>query len=268
MTRFDMSPQALDQRAAQSPLDYALGLRDSDVLSLVRTALERDHCRLAFQPVVTAGPQRRVAFHEGLIRVMDTTGRVIPAAQFMRQISETDLGREVDCASLRLGFAMLRTNPARRVSINTSARSIADGKWRRTLERELHDAPLAAERLILEIGEDQAMLLPEVVIRFMEEMQPRGISFALDDFGAGLTAFRHLKDFMFDLVKIDRHFVRDIAESPDNQVLTEALTMVAHQFEMFAVAEGVETEAEAAFLTHIGVDCLQGYHIGRPGFAL
>lgn len=268
MTRFDMSPQALDQRATQSPLDYALGLRDADVLSMVREALAKDHCRLAFQPVVVAGPQRSLAFYEGLIRVMDQAGRVIPAGQFMRQISETDLGREIDCASLRLGFEMLRANPGMRLSINTSARSIADGKWRRTIEHELHQNPLAAERLILEIGESQAMLLPEVVIRFMEEMQPQGVCFALDDFGAGLTAFRHLKDFMFDLVKIDQHFVRGIADDPDNQVLAEALTMVAHQFEMFAVAEGVETAEEAAFLTGIGVDCLQGYHIGRPGFAI
>lgn len=263
-----MSPQALDKRAAQSPLDYALGLRDADVLTMVRDALANDRCRLAFQPVVVAGPQHKLAFHEGLIRVMDKAGRVIPAGQFMRQISETDLGREIDCASLRLGFQMLRENPTKRLSINTSARSIADGKWRRVIEQGMDANPLAAERLILEIGEDQAMLLPEVVTRFMEEMQPRGVSFALDDFGAGLTAFRHLKDFLFDLVKIDRHFVQNIDSNPDSQVLAEALTMVAHQFEMFAVAEGVETAAEEAYLTRIGVDCLQGYHIGRPGFVL
>jgi len=98
----------------------------------------------------------------------------------------------------------------------------------------------------------------------MAEMQPLGIAFALDDFGAGFTAFRYLKEFFFDLVKIDDVFVRDIAHHPDNQVLAEALITVAHQFEMFAVAEGVETEPEAAFLRSIGCDCLQGYHIGVP----
>ena len=108
------------------------------------------------------------------------------------------------------------------------------------------------------------MLLPEVVMRFMADMQPRGISFALDDFGAGLTAFRYLKDFLFDLVKIDALFVRGIDQSPDNQVMAEALITVAHQFEMFAVAEGVETQAEARHMMRLGVDCLQGYHYGRP----
>jgi len=112
------------------------------------------------------------------------------------------------------------------------------------------------------------MLLHEVVIRFMEEMQPCGMAFGLDHFGAGMTAFRHLKDFYFDLVKIDRCFVRNINSDPDNQVLTEALITVAHQFEMFAVAEGVESAAEAAFLQSLGIDCLQGFHIGVPKFSI
>ncbi len=120
------------------------------------------------------------------------------------------------------------------------------------------------DRLIFEIGETSAMMLHENVIRFMAEMQPKGVGFALDGFGAGLTAFRHLKSFFFDLVKIDKSFVRRIDTDPDNQVLAEALITVAHQFEMFAVADGVESPAEAAFLTELGVDCLQGYHFGVP----
>ena len=74
----------------------------------------------------------------------------------------------------------------------------------------------------------------------------------------GLTAFRHLKDFFFDLVKVDGHFTRNIHQDPDNQVLAEALITVAHQFEMFAVAESVESQAEADFLISVGVDCVQG----------
>ncbi|PIE10162.1 MAG: diguanylate phosphodiesterase [Rhodobacterales bacterium] len=261
-------PPPPDQISAQSPLDYAFAVRDVDVLTMVRTALENGWCRLAVQPVVLAGDVQKIAFYEGLIRVQDDRGRIIPAGQFLPVIGETDLGREVDCASLRLGFDLLRTNPTLRLSINTSARSIADGKWRRVMDQGLAADPLAGERLILEIGESQAMLLPEVVIRFMEEMQPCGVSFALDDFGAGMTAFRHLKDFFFDLVKIDRLFIAGIHESPDNQVITEALTMISHQFEMFAVAQGVERVEEARFLQGIGIDCLQGYYLGRPGFQL
>ena len=112
------------------------------------------------------------------------------------------------------------------------------------------------------------MQLHEVVIRFMAEIQPQGVAFALDGFGAGMTAFRHMKDFLFDLVKIDKSFVRDIATDPDNQILAEALLMVAHQFEMFAVADGVESAEDAQFLTRMGADCLQGYHFGVPKFEI
>lgn len=268
MSAYERTQSALDDQTPKDPLEYAVSVRDRDVLAMVRNALAKGDCALALQPVVMAGGGRRVAFHECLIRVLDETGRIIPAAQFMGQIEETTLGREVDCASLRLAFDLLRREPSTRMAVNVSARSLGDGLWRRILDENLSRNSGLAERLILEISEDSAMTLPEVVIRFMEEMQPHGLAFALDDFGAGLTAFRHLKDFFFDLVKIDSCFVRGIEQDPDNQVIAEALITIAHQFEMFAVAEGVESEAEAQFLEKIGVDCLQGYLFGVPRFRI
>lgn len=242
-----------------------LAAPEADVPALVRAALAEGRASLAFQPVVTAAEGApRTAFHEGFIRLADGAGRVIPAGRFMDEVEATALGREIDCASLGLGMQTLRRHPHLRLAINMSARSIGDGAWRRALEAGLARAPGVGERLILEISEGSAMLLPEVVVRFMAEMQPRGVSFAMDDFGAGLIAFRHLRDFRFDLVKVDRCFVAGIDASPDNQVLAEALVMVAHQFEMFAVAEGVETEGEARRLRALGFDCLQGYLFGRP----
>ncbi len=254
----------LSASEAQNPLDYAVSARDGDIKAMVQRALDAGNAQLAFQPVVAAQAVDQIAFYEGLIRVLDDNGRIIPAYQFMSDIEETELGREIDCASLSLGLDTLRRHPHMRVSINMSARSMADGKWRRILDQGLHRNPKLAERLILEISENSAMLLHEVLIRFMAEMQPLGVSFALDDFGAGMTAFSHLKDFFFDLVKIDKCFIRNIHQAPDNQVMAEALINVAQQFEMFAVAEGVETAEEAALLQRLGVDCLQGYHFGVP----
>lgn len=261
------SSSAWHDQTPRDPLEYAVSVRDRDVLSMVRSALATGNCALAVQSVHAAHQGFPVAFYECLIRVLDETGRVIPAAQFMGQIEETSLGRDIDCASLKLAFGLLERNVDVRLSVNVSARSLGDAAWRRVLDAALAENAMHADRLILEISEDSAMQLPEVVIRFMEEMQPHGVAFALDDFGAGLTAFRHLKDFFFDLVKIDSLFIRNIHNDPDNQVLAEALVTVAHQFEMFAVAEGVETQAESDFLISIGLDCLQGYHFGVPKFS-
>ncbi|MFU8823982.1 EAL domain-containing protein [Yoonia sp.] len=266
MPNTTISKTDLTEMAVGDPLLYALASRDTDVLALVRDALVSERASLAFHPILTADAVPKISFYEGLVRVKDQAGWIIPAAHFMPLVEDTVMGRQIDCISLTLALRHLKQNPGLRLSINLSARSVGDGEWRRILDAGLRDPAQLGERLIFEISETSAMLLHEVVARFMAEMQPKGVAFALDGFGAGMTAFRHLKDFFFDLVKIDKSFVRNIDTDADNQVLAEALITVAHQFEMFAIADGVETEEEAAFLRKIGVDALQGYLFGVPRF--
>ncbi|MFQ1701052.1 EAL domain-containing protein [Loktanella agnita] len=268
MQKTTFTQAEIEEQSLTDPLHYAMASQDADVKSLVRAAIAAGRAQLAFHPIVTADASQRVAFYEGLVRLMDDTGRIIPASHFMPTVEETGIGREIDCITLELALETLRQNPQLRLSVNLSARSIGDGAWRRTLDHGLLARSDPGERLIFEISENSAMLLHENVIRFMAEMQPKGVAFALDGFGAGMTAFRYLKDFLFDFVKIDKSFIKNIESDPDNQVLAEALITVAHQFEMFAVADGVETEAEADFLRKLGVDCLQGYHYGVPRFDL
>ena len=136
--------------------------------------------------------------------------------------------------------------------------------WDETLERGLFDNPTAAERLIIEITETAPWEDPCKVADFMMRMDALGCAFALDDFGAGNTAFRYFKDFFFDIVKIDGSFIRDIHKDRDNQVLADALRRIAHHFDMFTVAEYVETEQDAEYLVRSGIDCLQGFLFGAP----
>lgn len=250
--------------ADRTALDFAAEEADRAMFKAATQAVRRRRGFLAFQPVVQAADPGRVAFWEGLIRLEDLDGKVLPASSFMPVAEAHDLGRRIDILSLELGLLALREEPSLRLSINMSARSIGYPQWLRMLETGIADDPTIAERLILEITESSAMLLPEVVRQFMSNMRRHGVSFALDDFGAGYTAFRYLKDFTFDIVKIDGMFIRNVATDPDNQVLTQALVMIARQFDMFTVAEAVETEAEAAWLKQCGVDCLQGYRFGAP----
>ena len=108
------------------------------------------------------------------------------------------------------------------------------------------------------------MLVPEIVIAFMDDWQREGIAFALDDFGAGYTAIRYFRDFYFDILKIDGQFIRNIHADRDNQVVTAALLSIGKQFDMMCVAESVETLADAQFLQALGVECMQGYLFGAP----
>lgn len=250
--------------ADSNPLEFAVAQRDKDILAMVRNAVDRRNVLMAYQPVVQAARQDRIAFHEGLLRVMDSTGRIIPARDFIPIVENTELGRKLDCIALETGLRTLAENPTLRLAINMSARSIGYPAWMKILNCGIVIDDTVAERLILEITESSAMQMPELVSVFMQEFQQRGVSFSLDDFGAGYTSFRYLREFYFDILKIDGQFIRGIASNPDNQVLTEALLGIARHFDMFTVAEAVETAADAAYLSELGLDCLQGYYFGAP----
>ena len=247
-----------------SPLKAAISQRDRETLFMVAEALKYKEAMLAFQPVVVANNPARVGFYEGLIRILDATGRIIPAQDFIHVIEDTELGREIDCVALELGLQALNAEPSLRLSINMSARSIGYSNWKRVLAEGLARNPNIGERLILEITEASAMMMPELVTSFMADLQRKGICFALDDFGAGYTALRYLKEFYFDIMKIDGQFIRGIHSDPDNQVLVEALITIGRQFDMLTVAEAVEGPRDAQFLIDLGIDCLQGYHFGAP----
>lgn len=253
----------IDARAGfASPLGVAISESDRATMSMVREAIDARRLRLAWQPVVLSRDPARVAFHEGLIRVLDPTGRIIPARDFIDAVESHEMGREIDCVALEMGLGALARHANLRISINMSARSIGYPRWNRILKRGLGLGPTIGERLILEITESSAMLVPELVIAFMEDLQQQGVAFALDDFGSGYTAIRYFKDFFFDILKIDAQFVRNIHRDPDNAALTAALISIGKHFDMFTVAEAVELPEEADHLRALGVDCLQGFLFG------
>jgi len=249
---------------AESPLAFAVNQRDQDTLDMVKAAVTHNQTMLAYQPIMRSDAQNKVAFYEGLIRVPDPTGRIIPAKDFMPVVENSELGRQIDANALRMGLRALQTNPGLRLSINMSARSIGYKPWIQTLHQFLKRDAALGERLILEITESSAMLVPELVMNFMNELQPHGVCFAMDQFGAGYTAIRYFKEFYFDILKIDGQFVKSIAQNADNRAIVGALISIAHHFDMLTVAERVETAEDAECLAQMGVDCLQGYFFAAP----
>ena len=93
------------------PLSHAVTTCDSAVLDMVRDALNLNRCVLAYQPIVQSGDFKKGAFYEGLIRIVDPSGRYIPAKDFMGSVEDLELGRQVDCASLDLGLKALEAHP-------------------------------------------------------------------------------------------------------------------------------------------------------------
>lgn len=253
-----------NQIAGRDPLTAAVSMQDRETLRMVEQALLRRQVMLAFQPVVVSADPSRIAFHEALIRIMDETGRIIPAKDFIDAVETKELGRRIDCAALELGLAELIAQPGLRLSINMSARSIGYARWMNILADGLARDPSVGERLILEITESSAMLMPDIVTAFIEDLHNRNVSFALDDFGAGYTSFRYLREFYFDILKIDGQFIKGIARDADNQALTRALVSIGQHFDMLTVAEMVETKADYDWLAMSGIDCLQGFYFAAP----
>lgn len=256
--------QPPQQRGALSPLDFAITKHAQGTIETVKEAIAHNQTLLAFQPIMRSDALGQVGFYEGLIRVLDATGRVIPAGEFMKKIEDTETGREIDVLALRHGLKSLKNNPTLRLSINMSARSIGYRPWMNCLNRFLTISPALGERLILEISESSAMMVPELVIDFMERLQPKGICFALDNFGSGQMAIRYFKDFDFDILKIDGQFMRGIARDPDNQAVVRALFAISNEFDMLTVAESIESHQDALVAQQIGIDCLQCYYFAAP----
>ncbi len=124
-----------------TPLSFAVASRDSETLDMVDHAVRSRNVKLAYQPVVQALAPTKPAFFEGLIRVMDETGRTIPAREFIDQIETHEIGRIIDCLALDLGLGALAVDPDLKLSINMSARSIGYKRWLTTLEQGIAQTP-------------------------------------------------------------------------------------------------------------------------------
>ncbi len=231
--------------------------------AMVSSAIAEGRVGLAFQPIFRSGGRPLVAFHEGLIRIRDRDGRTLPAGEFIPAIEDTTLVQAIDRIALQKALDMLSADPRQRISVNISMNTVGDADWMRILESGCKNRPEIADRLIIELTESTPILDPEFLAYFIEKGHKLGCSFAIDDFGSGYTGFSHFRKFKFDMVKIDGQFISDLPNNRDNQVLVEALVMIAKQFDMFTVAEFVETAEESALLQKLGIDAMQGYYYGR-----
>jgi len=227
----------------------------------VSAALNDNRIELFYQPIVRSDSNNFVAFYEGLARIQMPDGTIIPAGRFMPFIENTPLGTKLDRRVLCLALKQLTDNTDIRLSINMSVLSMQDSAWLAILESADSNT---CERLIIEITEGAAMSDIELTTAFMHRVRRKNCSIALDDFGTGATSFRYFKDFLFDFIKIDGLFIRDLCYDKDNQVLVQALIDISKHFDMVTVAEFIETDGEAEMATKLGIDCLQGYLIGEP----
>lgn len=227
------------------------------------SALNEGRIHLAFQPIVDA-TTHEIEFFEALIRLESDKGAVIAAGEFIEIAQELGLIRLVDHHALDLVIETLVDNPDARLSFNVSNETACDPEWLSKLALAAKSHDTLASRLVVEITESHAVESLAESSRFISSLHDLGFRVALDDFGAGYTSFKNLKELDFDLIKIDGHFARKLDENPENAGFIKALVDLAKLTNAKTIIEWVEDSASAEKFRQWGLDYLQGYKFGKP----
>jgi len=230
-------------------------------------ALNEGRIRIAYQPIVYT-KSTRPAFYECLVRMESTDGELIGAGAFVPAAERLGLMRLLDLRVLELAIATLIDTPGFNLAINISAATAVDSVWLDHLRAYMQINPDLAKRLIVEITETTMIHDVGESSRFVKNLHDLGCKVALDDFGAGYTSFRNLKNLNVDLVKLDGAFVANLRNEPDNQFFVKTFIDLARNFGLATVAEWVENEEDAAMLRSWDVDFLQGFLYGQPELEL
>src|SRR6185503_12874932 len=235
----------------------------------LRRAIGRDELRLFYQPIVEAHT-RRIASHEALVRWQHPERGLVLPAEFIQLAEETGIILKIGEWVLREACRWSTFIGAERniqVAVNLSARQFNDPQLPRMVARALKDTGLPPRLLELEITESTAMQQTDMTLRTLKKLKQLGVSIAIDDFGTGYSSLSYLRRFPVDKIKIDRSFVAEVPADRDQGAIVAAIVALAHALQIHVVAEGVETEAQRAFLKSIGCDFIQGYLVGRPADA-
>ena len=239
----------------------AMRQNNMDAASEILKGLNENRLRLAYQPVV-ASHDSNVAFHECLMRLEQSDGTIVPAGRLMPVAEKLGLVRLVDQRILQMVLEELANCREARLSVNVSPQSAVRSDWLDTLSAALARLPNdVAPRLIVEITETAAIESLEETTRFVTRVRELGAKIAIDDFGAGYTSFRNLKNLCFDIVKIDGSFVQNLATEADDRIFVRTLVDLAKSFSIETVAEWVSDTESVSLLNDMGVSYLQGNYV-------
>ncbi|HTO41527.1 MAG TPA: GGDEF and EAL domain-containing protein [Rhizomicrobium sp.] len=247
----------------KSPQLETARLRLMGIADEVVAALKQDRLTFAYQPIVDAKTKEPVHY-ECLLRMIKLDGSVATAGQFVPAAEQLGLVRLVDRHALELAVSQLHAHPEITLAVNVSGTTAGDPAWLQSFIRYVQSNSAIANRIIVELTETAALHHFEDNARFVSQLREMGCRVAIDDFGAGYTSFRNLQMLRVDTVKIDGAYVRDLSQSPENQIFVRTLVALAKNFALKTVAEWVSSDEDAALLESFGVDYFQGFHFGEP----
>jgi diguanylate cyclase (GGDEF)-like protein/PAS domain S-box-containing protein len=237
----------------------------------ISKALEEGRFQLYQQPIV--GVQTKDRNHlEVLLRMIDEDGKVIPPGAFMPAAERYGLMPDIDRWVIREVFKhMDKDDPAdpikntdRVIAINLSGDSINDSELLDYILQQKEKYHITLSQVCFEITETVAISNLSKATVFINELKKHGCQFALDDFGSGLSSFAYLKNLPVNYLKIDGGFVRNISRDRIDRTMVESIQHIGEVMGLSTIAEHVEDESTLTVLEEIGLDYVQGFHLGRP----
>lgn len=234
----------------------------------MRQALELGELQLVYQPQVEAQTGRMVGV-EALLRWHHPEQGVMSPATFIPLAEETGFIVPIGDWVLRTACAQAKAwqeagLPPIRVAVNLSARQFQEGRLEATVRRVLAETGLEPQFLELEITEGIMMTNHTQTVEQLHRLKALGVKVAIDDFGIGYSSLGYLKKFPIDTLKIDKSFIRDCTDVPEDAAIVKAVIALAKNLNIPVVAEGVENPRQLAFLCAEGCDVIQGYLYSPP----
>ncbi|NET46300.1 bifunctional diguanylate cyclase/phosphodiesterase [Okeania sp. SIO2B3] len=234
----------------------------------LRNALKRSEFQVYYQPKVNiktgkitgaealvrwSHPNRGLVSPAEFIPLAEETGLIIPIGEWVLRTAcnQTRIWQEV-------GFGLLE------IAVNVSRCQFTQRNIQEKIIKIIQETGIKPNYLELEITESLVMQNEKAATQIMEAWQTFGINISMDDFGTGYSSLSYLREFPFDVIKIDRCFIRNITEDSKTEAITIAIIQMAHNLNLKVVAEGVETQSELDFLRKYDCDEIQGYLFSPP----
>ena len=254
----------------ENDLDIATRSSEMSWVSRILRALDEKRLVIFAQKISSVSKESQHSHFEILVRLMDSSGKIVPPNEFLPAAERYDLMKKIDTYVIEQALDALNKKCFKGlgktdfISINLSGQSLSDKTFLDSVNELLDKYEVDPRQICFEITETSAIKNPTLVRRFMYTLKARGVRFALDDFGTGLSSLTYLKQFPVDYLKIDGSFVRDIINNSVDRKLVSAINQLAHTMNIKTIAEYVETPEILALLDEMDVDYAQGFFIEKP----
>ena len=242
--------------------------RNIEIEQCIRRALDENNFEMYYQPIYNVHTGK-IESAEALIRLRDPELGFISPADFIPLAERTGLILRIGDFITSSIFCFMRDNELRTfgikyIEMNLSVIQCMQESFAHDFMSKIEEYGIPLDMLNLEITETAAVNSPKVLIRNINSLNRRGLSFSLDDFGTGYSNIRSLLDLPTDIIKFDKSMIDTATTDENGRLVMKSSVVMAKNLGKRIVAEGIETEEQIKIFTEMGCDYFQGYYFSRP----